>query len=762
MAENLPTEQKLKVFLSSKMLELRDVRDIIATALREKGIDAWIFETAGARPGDVVETSLSEVEEADIYVGLFWIQYGEVTVHEYRRARALNKPCFVYIRERVSQREETLEAFLQAEVYDLQRGVTYAYFDSAVQLGKQVADDLMMWLVRRHREMTAEIQAARVAQSEILRLQVEVDRLQAASRSRLPQGTAVDDLAQQMRAWFTTLGYHFEGHKTRQDGYFEWIINIPARRGFDRILVHSLEGEADLSDVSTLRQRVITHRTDEGWLVATRRVSQAARDAVALREYRRLFCYTFDELLDENADFSGYLNWLETEIQRRKIDTRYIPLACTKEEVDARSRQTLGRSRYDERNGWIDGYVDRWLADPSREHLSILGEFGTGKTWFALPYAWTALQRYRDAKRRGIERPRLPLVIPLRDYAKAVSAESLFSEFFFRKYEIPLPSYSAFEQLNRMGKLLLIFDGFDEMAARVDRQQMINNFWELAKVVVPGSKAILTCRSEHFPESQEGRALLNAELQASTVRFTGFPPQFEVLELEKFNDAQIRQVLSFHTSGSTTEQIMGYSQLVDLLRRPVMAELVLEALPDIEAGKPVDLARVYLYAVHRKMDRDIRTERTFTSLADKLYFLCELAWEMMRIDQMSLNYRDFPEHIRRLFGPMVVEQKDLDHRHYDMLGQTMLIRDAVGDYTPAHRSLLEFFVAYKLTAALGALAYDFLVLAQSQSHVDAHVAPQKYTWSRYFRRERNNTGNTVPIPPLDQFEEESPTIACPI
>jgi predicted NACHT family NTPase len=41
-----------------------------------------------------------------------------------------------------------------------------------------------------------------------------------------------------------------------------------------------------------------------------------------------------------------------------------------------------------------------------------------------------------------------------------------------------------------MGKLLLIFDGFDEMAAKVDRQQMINNFWELAKVVVPGAKVI--------------------------------------------------------------------------------------------------------------------------------------------------------------------------------------------------------------------------------------------------------------------------------
>nr|ADO19053.1 pentapeptide repeat protein [Nostoc flagelliforme str. Sunitezuoqi] len=29
-------------------------------------------------------------------------------------------------------------------------------------------------------------------------------------------------------------------------------------------------------------------------------------------------------------------------------------------------------------------------------------------------------------------------------------------------------------------------------------------------------------------------------------------------------------------------------QLLDLARRPVMTELILEALPDIEAGKPVD------------------------------------------------------------------------------------------------------------------------------------------------------------------------------
>jgi len=556
-------------------------------------------------------------------------------------------------------------------------------------------------------------------------------------------------LAQQMRGWFETLGYRLEKYEIWAEEYFEWIINIPVRRSFDRILIRGVAGEVKLSDVIALRQSVEEQKTDEGWLVTTRRISRAARDEVKKEENHRLDCFTFDELIDLDADFNGYLDWLEAEIQRRKIDTKYVPLACTKEEIDPVTKRRIGVSRYEEEDGWIDGYIDLWLDDPAKEHISILGEFGTGKTWFVFHYAWTALQRYRDAQKRGVERPRLPLVITLRDFAKALNVENVLAGFFFTQHNIRLNS-EVFDQLNRMGKLLLIFDGFDEMAAKVDRQQMINNFWELAKVVVPGSKVILTCRTEHFPEAKEGRALLNAELQASTKKLTGETPQFEVLELEKFNDEQIRQVLSFQAEAATVEQVISNPQLLDLARRPGMTELILEALPDIEAGKPVDMSRVYLYAVRRKMERDIKAERTFTSLADKLYFLCELSWEMLSNDQMSLNYRLFPERIRRLFGSNVQEEKDLDHWHYDMMAQTMLVRNADGDYTPAHRSLLEFFVAYKFAAELGALDRDFTELAKAQSGSDNSIMPFDYTWSGYFSRQLDSY-----IAPLREFTSES-------
>ena len=746
------TEGRLRVFISSTMAELADLRERLAALLQERGLNAFVFEAgAGARPGSVVATSLEEVDRSEVYVGVFWKRYGPVTIDEYRRARNQDKPCFVYVRDRLAPRDPDLEKFLKDEVYSLARGVTYSFFDKLEPMVSQAADDVMKWLVTRHREMSAALADAQGSASDLLRLQQGVARLKSISRDPLPSGTAVDSLAHDLRGWFRTLGYGIEKEEVeRTQESFEWMINVPARRGFDRVLVRGMQGEVQLGDLNLLESAVAASKADEGWLVTRQRISQAVRTKLKADD-GPLYCYTVDELIDQTVDFNGYLQWLEREVGSRGIDRAYVSVAAGKKEFDTRSGEYLGESRYDGSNGWLEGYIDRWLEDPSKEHVSILGEFGTGKTWFAMHYAYVVLQRYKAAKERGGVRPRLPLVIPLRDYAKAVTVESLFSEFFFRKYEIPLPGYSAFEQLNRMGKLLLIFDGFDEMASRVDRQQMINNFWELARVVVPGSKAILTCRTEHFPEAKEGRALLNAELKASTAKLTGEPPQFEVLELERFDDAQVRQLLLTRTNAATADLIVGNPQLLDLARRPVMIEFIIDALPEIEAGRRIDLSRIYFYATTRKMRRDIESGRTFTSLADKLFFLCEIAWEMISTERMSLNYRQFPDHLSNLFGSLVREQKDLDHWHYDMLRNSMLIRNADGDYQPAHRSLLEFFVAFKFAAELGLLAPDLLDAVREQSDVDSAASPRSCTWSQYFRRSgaRSDGGQRAPLDALD-------------
>jgi hypothetical protein len=738
----------LKVFISSKMAELRDVREIVGKALTDRSIEAFVYEeSAGARPETVVTTSLREVEEADIYVGLFSQKYGQVTVEEYRHARKHNKPCFIYIRDKDLHREPEMEAFLKAEVYDLTKGVTYDYFDSALQLGDAVARDVVAWLERRYRELSAQVRAAQVSREEIERLKAEVTRLQAISRAPLPQGDAVDNLARQLREWFHAIGYGLEWDVRRIGTYAELIINIPGRRAYDRVLVRVVEGEIGVSHIRDLRIAVDDQHFDEGWLVCERRVSKAAGKEVEV--YDDLFVYTFDELIDDHADWDRYFAWLENEVKTKEVDKCYVHLAGTIEEVDPEGEE-LATSRYEK----LDDYIDMWLDDPSKEHISILGEFGTGKTWFTLHYAYQMMQKYREAKTKGLKRPRVPLIIQLRNYAQGFKdVGALLSEFVFREHEIGLPGYRAFEQLNRMGRLLLIFDGFDEMAERVDRQKMVNNFWELAKVVVPGSKAILTCRTEHFHYARQEREVLRGELRASTSAIVLETPKFEVLHLEMFSEDQIREVLRRRTDVATVETIMDNPELVDMAHRPVLIEFILEALPEVQACQPADMAHIYYYAARRKMERDIKAERTFTSLADKLYFLCELSWEMLSTHRMSLNYKLFPERIRRYFGPKVAEVEE-DHWHHDLLGQTMLVRDTEGNYLPAHRSLLEFFVAYKFAAEMGALLPEFTEAARQQSDIAVNASAQYYTWSAYFRRERDEHDKIQPIPPLRSFTRE--------
>ncbi|MFE1320074.1 NACHT domain-containing protein [Kitasatospora phosalacinea] len=568
-----------------------------------------------------------------------------------------------------------------------------------------------------------------LAQVALTRDHEEEHRLLAEPRRA--ELTAAQRLAEDVREWFGAVGYAVRSQWTAPDGSETLLVDIPrARPGrFDLTVVLCVEGELGPHHMAVLGELAERHRADEGWGIARVRVSSAARQA-AEGSGDRLYACSFDDVIDLVADFEPYLAWVEEEARQRGVDTRYVPLSCTKEEVDPATGKQIADSRYDWRDGGLDDYVARWLEDPAKQHLSLLGEFGTGKSWFSLHLAYTMVRAWRDAKRRGVPRPRVPLLITLRDYAKQTRVQGLLAEFFFDKHKVNLRNSDVVRLLNRMGRLLLVFDGFDEMAARTDRNTVVANFWELATVVEPGSKVLLSSRKEHFRHAQEARELFGAKVGAPLVGSPADGPVFDIVDLVPFDDEQVERLLSFSLSGPQVRMVTGHPEVRELMRRPVMAELVVEALPEIEQGAEIDLARIYLYAVRRKMDRDIRAERTFTSRADKLFFLCEVAWEMHSSQRLTLNYRDFPDHLRSCFGPVVHSAKDLDHWEQDMRNQGMLVRNAEGDYGPSHRSLLEFLVAFKLAAELGLLADEFLAAVQSDD--PPSEAAETWTWSEYF------------------------------
>lgn len=737
---------RLRVFISSRMHELEDLRAILRRQLEMLGIGAFVYEAdQGAHPNDPEQVSLHEVERTDIFVLVIGESYGEITEREYDRARDLSKPCLVYERLGTTTTEGELQRFLKK--LSGPRGVpSRTTFRNAVDLAEKLAKDVQAWLVREYRRLSAAQLMAGESSRRKTELEGNIQRLSASTNQSLPSGNSADLLAWRLQEWLEALEYPLDLAPESHGDWTDLLVRVPARRRqYTRVLVRAKDGEIQSPDVDAARKAAAEQSLDQVWLVSFRRISPAARKAV--ESHTDVFLYTLDDLIEEDVDFGRYFDWLDHQVQTANIDRLYVPLAVTVNEVDP-SGALQAASKYDN----IASYVDQWLEDTDGEHLSLLGEFGTGKSWFALKYAHDMVRRYRDAQQRGLKRPRVPLVVRLREYGRGFKdVGSLLTEFVFREHQINIRSFAALETLNRMGRLLFIFDGFDEMAARVDQQKMVDNFWSLAAVLGRGSKAILTCRTEYFHFAKQAREILSGKLRASLMRESFEATRFQVATLQMFDEQRLRKVLSCRSDDETLiDVVLSNQKLFDLGRRPVMVDLLIEAMPNLEADH-ADLAQVYYQAVQRKMARDITLGRTFTSMADKIFFMCEISWEMLSTHQLKINYKQIPDRIREYFGSRVATAEE-DHWRHDLLSQTMLVRDDDGYYQPAHKSLIEFFSAYKLAAAIGALKDEYVEAARGHANVDEKLHPSGQRWSSYFHE---TASGMKFLPPLARFAKES-------
>ncbi|MGI9646813.1 MAG: DUF4062 domain-containing protein, partial [Ilumatobacteraceae bacterium] len=135
----------LRFFVSSRMQELANERAIVAATLEEMGVDAFVFEDdAGARPGTIVETYRDELAVSDVYLGLFWLGYGDYTNDEYQAALRAGLPCLVYEKQPGpdEQRDPALADFLERIGHVEDGDVTVAWFDDAAQLADWVRRDV--------------------------------------------------------------------------------------------------------------------------------------------------------------------------------------------------------------------------------------------------------------------------------------------------------------------------------------------------------------------------------------------------------------------------------------------------------------------------------------------------------------------------------------------------------------------------------------------------------------------------------------------
>ncbi|MDO8745365.1 MAG: pentapeptide repeat-containing protein [Candidatus Brocadiaceae bacterium] len=507
-------------------------------------------------------------------------------------------------------------------------------------------------------------------------------------------------LADEVRTWLQAIRYEVSEPRQLNDRFMDMIATLDQGTVRQRVLVRCVDGEITPADVDAL-DVALDRKTPQGWLISDRRVSDQARQRTT--EDDALQVFNLSGFLRQMV-WRPYFDVLTALVEKDRIPELYVDLACYRQEMDVQGHE-INRDKH----ASLDKYIDNWLKERGKMHISLLGEFGTGKTWFCRHYTYRQLERYLQDP----VNERLPLLITLRMFAKAMTPQQLINDALLEQYKLPFvgSAFEIFQEMNRRGKLLLILDGFDEMARQVDYQTVVDNFWQLANLVDENSKVIITSRTEYFRWAKESEKILGGE-EYGRRTIVLQPPKFEVLYLEPFNDDQIRKViigrLGKEKGTTTADRILNTPNLAEMARKPVLIELLLAALDEVGDNVLKNPAQVYLYATNKLLLRNIDTQRTFTSTANKLYFLCELAWEMIKNEELRIHYTAIPERIKSYFGDRIKDQHELDTWDFDLRNQTLLHRDAAGYYEFAHKSLAEYFVAIKFSAELGYLDPTFV------------------------------------------------------
>ena len=279
------------------------------------------------------------------------------------------------------------------------------------------------------------------------------------------------DLATEVRTWLRAIRYEVSEPDKRDTRTVEMVATMDHGAFKQRILVHCIGGEIGPQDVR-IADKALDRKMPQGWLVSDRRISPRARALAAKDDALQVL--SLADFLQQKV-WGAYFDALSLSVEKDRIPDLYVDPGCYAQEMTPSGKER-SREEYDS----LDEHVDNWLRERGAKHLSVLGDFGAGKTWFCRRYAYKQLKRY-------LKEPlseRLPLLITLRTFAKAMTAQQLINDALLEQYKLQFvgSAFTVFQELNRRGKLLVILDGFDEMARQVDYQTVVDNFWELARM----------------------------------------------------------------------------------------------------------------------------------------------------------------------------------------------------------------------------------------------------------------------------------------
>ncbi|RCG33067.1 TIR domain-containing protein [Sphaerisporangium album] len=411
------------------------------------------------------------------------------------------------------------------------------------------------------------------------------------------------------------------------------------------------------------------------------------------------------------TEFQGLLDLSEhvaEQSARLRDDRRYPPALYVPQRFRDVDRAVAG-VRDD-----LVGELMRLLAADHGRFVLLLGDFGRGKT-FAL----------REVARRiPAELPHLtPIFIELRALDKAHSVDGLVAAHLANHGE-ELIDLKAFHYMLRQGRIVLLFDGFDELVTRVTYERAADHLDTLLQAAEDKAKIVVASRTQHFKS--------HAQVLTALGERVGTLPQRRVLSVEEFTPAQVRAYLLNRYGGDADEadermsMITGISDLLGLAQNPRMLGFIAD-LPDdrlraaAQAGDTLSAAGLYAEI----LDHWLRFEELRTHVpgapggltAEELWRAATtLALRLWESGEAYLQPDDLAE-VAETLADLAGSRLSAGQTAHAMGTGGLLVRTDEGLFGFIHASVMEWLVARHLAGTLdenlsrrplSALIVDFL------------------------------------------------------
>lgn len=422
---------------------------------------------------------------------------------------------------------------------------------------------------------------------------------------------------------------------------------------------------------------------------------------------------TEESLLNELINFSTYYESLRYNFEDKEI-TQGFPFSLQ----DTYTELSASIGEKDKENSIpipsVESYIFDWVNDAkTKKHLAILAEYGQGKSVLSERIAYLITSKQ-------IPSNRIPIIIPLRGlFLKGFSNVIDLLSFWGGTHGI---NPQALLKLHHAGKLLIIFEGFDETELVGDYEIRLDHFRKLWEFSIPKAKIMITGRPNFFLNDNELSTLLQTE-RANT----GLP-YCEEIYLEKFSLEKMKQALR-HASPETQTEIIqilekqsSNNNFFDLMSRPSLLFLASTVWKVRNLSKYKDNINSAIvieeFLQHSYTRQDNKDLKTPLAVEERAYFMKGIAIGMVQkngytnqIDKKDFKeligklYENFPDAITKQLVHKNTHQKDVKNRFdqkynkdtifADIQSCGIIVKDLAvrNTFKFAHKSFLELLVS---------------------------------------------------------------------